>query len=61
MKKHINKILSAITIGLILSTSVSFLEGSKNVVNNQHHNYINEDQSLWTNPPVPPPPWPPGD
>jgi len=60
MKKHIVKVLLTITIGLILSNSVSFLEGEKNVVNNEKENYISLNKTLKTDPPGPPPPGPPG-
>ena len=60
MKKHIVKVLLTITIGLILSNSVSFLEREKNVVNNEKENYISLNKTLKTDPPGPPPPWPPG-
>ena len=60
MKKHIVKVLLTITIGLILSNSVSFLEERNNVVNNEKEKYISHDKTLRTNPPGPPPPWPPG-
>ena len=60
MKKHTLKVLLPIVIGLILSTSVSFLEGNKNVENNQKQDYIGYKPSLGTNPPGPPPPGPPG-
>ena len=60
MKKHIAKVLLTITIGLILSNSVTFLEEGNNVVNNEKQNYISHNKSLRTNPPGPLPPWPPG-
>ena len=60
MKKHIVKVLLTITIGLILSNSVSFLEERNNVVNNEKEKYIIHDKSIRTDPPGPLPPWPPG-
>ncbi len=60
MKKHIVKVLLTITIGLILSNSVSFLERGNNVANNEIQKYISDNKSLKADPPVPPPPGPPG-